>query len=89
MIQRAENYFMDCARSGSRVQRVAAVIVLAAAGIVALGVGALAAFAQIAALYLVAGYMGATSPAGPALVIVVVMWVGWQVWLGLRTWWRR
>jgi hypothetical protein len=21
--------------------------------------------------------------------IVAVMWVGWQVWLGLRTWWRR
>jgi hypothetical protein len=44
----------------------------------------LGAFAQIAALYLVAAWMGTSSPTLPALVLVGCMYPVWRCW----RWWR-
>ena len=72
MIQRIENYLMDCVKSGGRVRRTLALL--------ALTVGALAAFAQIAALYLVAELMGTTNLTLSALVHVGFMYPAWRCW---------
>jgi hypothetical protein len=62
VIQRIENYLLDWVKSGGRVRRTLALLALTVGGLLALAVGALAAFAQIAALYLVAGLMGHDQP---------------------------
>jgi hypothetical protein len=38
MIQRVENYLMECLRSGGRVRRALALLVLAVAGLLALAI---------------------------------------------------
>jgi len=60
MIQRIENYLMDCVKSGGRVRRTLALLAPTRGRLPRPSVGALAAFAQIAALYLVAELMGTT-----------------------------
>lgn len=84
MIQRVENYLMDCVKSGSPLRRALALLALAVGGVLALAVGALVAITQIAALYMVAGWMGTESAALPALVLVVFMYPFWRWWR-----WRR
>jgi hypothetical protein len=49
VIQRVENYLMDCVRSGSRALRTLALLALTVAGLLALAVGALVGFMQRAA----------------------------------------
>ena len=61
-----------------------AVVIPVAVGLVALAVG-LGAFAQIAALYLVAAWMGTSSRMLPALVLVGgCIYPVWRCW----RWWR-
>jgi hypothetical protein len=85
VIQRVENYLLDCVKSGGRVRRTLALLALTVGGLLALAVGALAAFAQIAGLYLVAGLMGTTNLTLPALVHVGFMYPVWRCW----RWWRN
>jgi hypothetical protein len=85
VIQRVENYLMDCVRSGSRALRTLALLALTVAGLLALAVGALTGFMYIAALFMLAVWMGTESLTLPALVLVLLMY---PFWLGCR-WWRR
>jgi hypothetical protein len=87
MIRRIDDWcedLMGVAMSGGGVRRAVAVVILVAVGLVALAVGGLAASAQIAALYLVAAWMGTSSPTLPALVLVGCMYPVWRCW----RWWR-
>ncbi len=86
VIQRVENYLMDCVRSGSRALRTLALLVLTVAGLLALAIGALMGFMQIAALFMLAAWMGTESLTLPALVLILFMLVlvMYQLWR-----WRR
>jgi hypothetical protein len=85
VIQRVENYLMDCVRSGSRALQTLALFALTVAGLLALAVGALAGFMQIAGLIMLAAWMGTESLMLPALVLVLVMYTFWRYW----RWWRN
>ena len=80
MIQRIENYLMDCVKSGGRVRRTLALLAPTRGRLPRPSVGALAAFAQIAALYLVAELMGTTNLTLSALVYVGFMYPVWRCW---------
>jgi uncharacterized membrane protein YidH (DUF202 family) len=71
VIQRVENYLMDCVRSGSRALRTLALLALTVAGLLALAVGALTGFMYIAALFMLAVWMGTESLTLPASVIIL------------------
>ena len=85
VIQRIENYLLDCVKSGGRVRRTLALLALTVGGLLASAVSALAAFAQVAAFYVVAGWMGTTNLTLPALVHVGFMYPVWRCW----RWWRK
>jgi hypothetical protein len=85
VIQRVENYLMDCVRSGSRALRTFALLALTVAGLLALAVGALVGFMHIAGLFMLAAWMGTESLTLPALMLVLFMYSFWRYW----RWWRR
>jgi ABC-type dipeptide/oligopeptide/nickel transport system permease component len=84
VIQRVENYLMDCIRSASRALRTFALPALTVAGLLALAVGALVAFVQIAGLFMLAAWMGTESLKLPAFVLVLFIYTFWRYW----RWWR-
>jgi hypothetical protein len=84
VIQRVENYLMDCVRSGSRALRTLALLALTVAGVAALAVGTLVGFMQISGLFMLAAWMGTESLTLPALVLVLFMYPFWRYW----RWWR-
>jgi hypothetical protein len=88
VIQRVENYLMDCVRSGSRALRTLTLLALTVAGLLALAVGALAGFMYIAALFMLAVWMGTESLTLPALAVVLFMPVLFM-YPFLRWWSRR
>jgi hypothetical protein len=75
VIQRVENYLMECVRSGSRGLRTLALLVLTVAGLLVLAIGALVGFMHIAALFMLAAWMGTESLTLPALVLILFMLV--------------
>jgi hypothetical protein len=85
VIQRVENYLVDCVRSGSRALRTLALLALTVAGLLALAVGALVGFMQVAGLVMLAAWMGTESLTLPALVLVLFMYPFWRCW----RWWTR
>jgi uncharacterized membrane protein YidH (DUF202 family) len=89
VIQRVENYLMDCVRSGSRALRTLALLALTVAGLLALAVGALTGFMYIAALFMLAVWMGTESLTLPASVIILFMlalfmYPFWRWWRSRR-----
>jgi hypothetical protein len=74
VIQRVENYLIDCVRSGSRALRTLALLALTGAGLLALAVGALVGFMQIAGLFMLAAWMGTESLTLPAVVSSSACW---------------
>jgi hypothetical protein len=88
VIQRVENYLMDCVTSGSRVLRTVALLALTVAGLLALAVGALTGFMLIAALFMLAAWIGTESLTLLALVLVLFMLVLLFMYPFWR-WWRR
>lgn len=85
VIQRVENYLMDCVRSSSRVLRTLALLALTVAGLLALAVGALIGFMQIAALFMLAAWMGPESTVPALLVLFILVLLTYPFW----HWWRR
>jgi hypothetical protein len=84
VIQRVEDYLIDCVRSGSRALQTLALLALTVAGLLALAVGALVGFMQIAGLFMLAAWMGTESLTLPALVLVLFIYSFWRYW----RWWR-
>jgi hypothetical protein len=87
VIQRVENYLMDCVRSGSRALRTLALLALTVAGLLALAVGALVGFMQIAGLFMLAAWMGTgnlTLPASVLILFMLALFI-YRFW----RWWRR
>jgi hypothetical protein len=80
VIQRVENYFMDCVKSSSRTLRTLALLALTVAGLLALAVGALVGFMQIAGLFMLAAWMGMESLKLAALVLVLFIYSSWRYW---------
>jgi hypothetical protein len=88
VIQRVQNYLMDCVRSSSRALRTFALLALTVAGLLALAVGALVGVMQIVGLFMLAAWMGTETQVirlgARPLHIHVFIYTFWRY----SRWWR-
>ena len=80
MIQRIENYLMDCVKSGGRVRRTLALLALTAGGLLALASARSRRSRRSPPSTWWPGLMGTTNLTLPALVHVGFMYPVWRCW---------